>query len=243
MNRFSAFASILCVSMMLSCDNNEDAPTAEFVVGNEGCNAPCTVNFLNESMDAWEFEWDFGDGSTSRERHPSHFYANGPTTGNTYNVTLKATGRSGNEVTSREVAVGQPFQGFIVQKLTIEYLRQKQLLGSDLWDEGAPIGEEPPDLYFEIIDQFNTQICQSAIENNLGNTKIPFTYQNQGCTLSLINHLHTVKFWDQDTGSVDSVNALQFNPFDYRTEKTNTQVIFSKRSGELIKMTVEGVFI
>lgn len=41
---------------------------------NEGCEVPFTVNFTNLSINGVDFEWDFGDGTTSSELNPSHTY-------------------------------------------------------------------------------------------------------------------------------------------------------------------------
>ena len=35
---------------------------------------PLTINFMNESTDASNFFWDFGDGSSSTEKNPGHAY-------------------------------------------------------------------------------------------------------------------------------------------------------------------------
>ncbi|MCA9731495.1 PKD domain-containing protein, partial [candidate division KSB1 bacterium] len=51
--------------------------------------APLTVQFSDESIDSidpWDWNWDFGDGSTSREQNPVHTY----TVPGTYTVTANA---------------------------------------------------------------------------------------------------------------------------------------------------------
>jgi gliding motility-associated-like protein len=51
-----------------------------------GC-APYEAEFINQSIGANQFFWDFGDGSTSTEENPSHLYENV----GTYEVTLIAS--------------------------------------------------------------------------------------------------------------------------------------------------------
>jgi PKD repeat protein len=53
--------------------------------------APLTVNFTSLSSNATGFSWDFGDGNTSTDEHPSNTYSNA----GTYSVTLAATGPGG----------------------------------------------------------------------------------------------------------------------------------------------------
>ncbi len=60
---------------------------------------PLQVNFTNQSTGASEYLWDFGDGQTSTETHPSHLYTQ---TGH-YTVTLRAT--SAYQVNAEKVKV------------------------------------------------------------------------------------------------------------------------------------------
>ena len=74
---------------------------------------PDPVNFTNNSINANEFLWLFGDGNSSTDFEPSHFY----TQPGTYTVTLIATDTSGcYEADSSviEVVIGL-FEGAVVQ--------------------------------------------------------------------------------------------------------------------------------
>lgn len=68
-----------------------------------------TINFSNTSVSATDFEWNFGDGSSSTDREPSHTYsADGE-----YTVTLKASDKLGVESTySASVNVVEPVVAF-----------------------------------------------------------------------------------------------------------------------------------
>ncbi|WP_342679022.1 PKD domain-containing protein [Methanofollis sp. UBA420] len=62
-----------------------EAPAANFTVNPAGGYAPLTVSFTDTSTgDVTGWRWDFGDGSTSTEEHPSHTYASA----GTYTVSL-----------------------------------------------------------------------------------------------------------------------------------------------------------
>lgn len=74
---------------------------------------PNSVDFINNSLNANEFLWIFGDGNTSTEFEPSHFYSQP----GTYTVTLISTDTSGcYEADSSvvEVMIGL-FEGAVVQ--------------------------------------------------------------------------------------------------------------------------------
>lgn len=56
----------------------------------QGC-VPWDVDFVNESIQATSWFWDFGDGTTSTAQNPTHTY----TQADTFNVKLKAFGLGG----------------------------------------------------------------------------------------------------------------------------------------------------
>jgi PKD repeat protein len=68
--------------------NNNPHPVADFIVtsSTSGC-APLSVSFGNNSIDAINYEWNFGDGSTSSFESPVHTY----TTAGDFTVTLTAS--------------------------------------------------------------------------------------------------------------------------------------------------------
>lgn len=67
-------------------------PVANFTAAPASGYAPMTVRFTNRSTgDITSYAWDFGDGSTSTDKSPSHVYANA---GN-YNAVLTVTGPGG----------------------------------------------------------------------------------------------------------------------------------------------------
>ena len=54
----------------------------------QSCEAPFTVNFINQSYNGNSFLWNFGDGNTSAEINPTHTY----NSEGYYNVTLTVSG-------------------------------------------------------------------------------------------------------------------------------------------------------
>lgn len=74
-----------CNNALFRFNVTDDYPVAEFVSPTAGC-APYTVNFRNTGRGS-SFLWDFGDGSTSTQRDPTHTYNDG----GIYTVTLIAT--------------------------------------------------------------------------------------------------------------------------------------------------------
>ncbi|MBM3405473.1 MAG: PKD domain-containing protein [Bacteroidetes bacterium] len=85
------FLSMLALS---GCDENEPFPTAAFTYsGNNSFTEPCSLIFVNKSVNTFSWEWDFGDDSVSTVKDPVHVY---PEAGE-YTVRLKAFTESRKE--------------------------------------------------------------------------------------------------------------------------------------------------
>ena len=89
--------TLFCLAVTLmslqpaATDGNSDytldnCPTASFSIVNNGVNTSTPVVFVNQSIGADSYHWDFGDGNSSCEDAPSHTYS----TAGTYTVKLKA---------------------------------------------------------------------------------------------------------------------------------------------------------
>ena len=74
-----------CNNAIFRFNVNDDFPVAEFIPPTTGC-APYTVEFRNTGRGS-SFFWDFGDGTTSTLRNPTHTY----TDGGVYTITLIAS--------------------------------------------------------------------------------------------------------------------------------------------------------
>ncbi|MCS7071556.1 MAG: PKD domain-containing protein [Anaerolinea sp.] len=86
-------------------------PRAEFSASPLSGSVPLTVQFLDRSSGTiTAYFWNFGDGTTSSERSPSHLF-NVP---GVYNVLLTVTGPGGSSFTSQVITVqgGIPTLGF-----------------------------------------------------------------------------------------------------------------------------------
>lgn len=74
-----------------SQEEESAAPTANIFVNTTSGDAPLTVDFIHQGI-ASSLNWDFGDGSASRENFPSHTFDKP----GTYVVTLNAKNSSGS---------------------------------------------------------------------------------------------------------------------------------------------------
>jgi PKD repeat protein len=79
-----------CVNEVPDTVNTSGSSAIFSMNGNTGC-APLNVGFIDASVDAVSWQWDFGDGSTSLLQNPIHVY---DTVGN-FNVSLTVTDING----------------------------------------------------------------------------------------------------------------------------------------------------
>lgn len=96
------------------CGNPELRTTAEFIPQPQGDNSH-TVHFQNESDYATAWTWNFGDGSTSEERHPTHSFAES----GVYTVALTTSNYCCSETTLQEIIVGSTATTAASSMLTI----------------------------------------------------------------------------------------------------------------------------
>ena len=94
----------LVILSMPACQDDDTTPTtAGFEVSNEQLWANCPIEFINTSLGATSYIWDFGDGNTATEENPTHHYANP----GTYTVTLTASWTTIQDIFIRTVQVNQ----------------------------------------------------------------------------------------------------------------------------------------
>ena len=87
-------AFLVLLSAGTSCYKNEPVPTADFnYAGNNQFFAPCSVNFINQSLNAFSYEWDLAEGYTSVEVNPIRYFS----TPGSYVITLRSYTESRNE--------------------------------------------------------------------------------------------------------------------------------------------------
>ena len=84
----------LLIFLPLFLNSCKSKPEALFSVDNNGTvDVGAAVTFTNQSDNAVNYEWDFGDGYGSEEENPIHYY----TATGTYEVMLTAYSKSGLE--------------------------------------------------------------------------------------------------------------------------------------------------
>lgn len=92
---------ILILSVILSaCNDKEKLPVADFMFENNQ-QGPVEVNFMNKSLHADSYIWDFGDGGFSNEENPTHYYLDP----GEFTIRLKAIGADGHTFKEKNITI------------------------------------------------------------------------------------------------------------------------------------------
>lgn len=97
---------LYCISFVIICLAlaSCSAPKAIFSVTETNPTAPVVVHFENQSENADQYEWDFGDGNTSTDAKPEHRY----TSSGNYVITLKAIKENKSKSSQQTIQVAAP---------------------------------------------------------------------------------------------------------------------------------------
>lgn len=195
-----------CKKENSSIDASGSKPFAEFtfIVGK----APqeSVVSFTNYSQDAKTFTWDFGDGTTSTESNPKHFYQNA----GSYTVKLTAINSVGTETIEKTVVVSAPYKTCKIVQIILEGYADGQ------WDAGNNL----PDVYLKMVegtDSYSTRDVKFYDDYQAGGLA-EFRF-NTPYPMSPLTRTITFSFWDKDNNTIgdadDYMGEFVFTPIDY----------------------------
>lgn len=155
-----------------SCKDNSVSPkkdpVAVFTFNPNGGYAPCSVQFTSSSINAVDFIWDFGDGSTSIAENPTHVFDQP----GTYTITLKVKNSDGQNQKSSQITIKKPFSKATLTKVVVTNMP---------FIDGSGSGWDPfdgPDLYIQLLspNPDNTVLVESGFVSNLTSAKLPVTW-------------------------------------------------------------------
>lgn len=133
------------------------------------------VHFFNTTQNGKNFNWDFGDGSTSTEKAPVHEYTNS----GRYTVSLKASNEFNSQTIKDEIAIVEiqyiveakfEFQIDADNPLLVHYTNQSTNATSYTWlfSDGTESHEENPSHEFQSDEELASGFAQLIAENENG---------------------------------------------------------------------------
>lgn len=153
-----------------------DAPVANFLSSVRSGDVPLEVDFFDQSTgEITDHLWDFGDGSTSTERNPTHTYSSA----GIYDVSLTVTGPGGSNTLERTgyievMTTGmEPVAAFTANPtsgtvpLTVQFTDQSQNeVDSWLWDlgDGVISTEQNPVHVYDEVGTYDVSLIVTGSE-------------------------------------------------------------------------------
>lgn len=232
--RLIVSSSNACTDTLTSTITIYPQVVANFIGQMSGC-SPLTLSLINQSGNANNYNWDFGDGSTSSQVNPTYTYINNSTTNNNLNVTLIASSNAAcSDTVQKAIAVFyKPQAAFTTNvstgchPLSINFTDQSIGAMHYFWDFGD-------------LSSIDTAANPSHVFTNT--TSIPITYTvklvtttNDGCVDTvvhsiLVNPKVTATFTGNTSGcsplnvtlTNQSINASIYN-WDFGDGNTSTQ--------------------
>lgn len=168
------------------------------------------VTFTNSSSNAYYYDWDFGNGKTSKEKNPKTTFEAG-----TWTVTLTAWNKDKSQhdrlqktINIKEKPTKVYFTGYTINSLDWE--------DSDgrYWDDTS---KDAPDVFFRILDSNNKTILETDVYTNLSADKLPYTSYDFYYTELSLNKSYKIQLVDYDTWSDDVMLSYTFNPIEHLT--------------------------
>lgn len=164
-----AFSAQCSDSMTMQIQILPPPPVADFSPDTSGC-PPLEIPFINNSLYAESYSWDFDDGSTSTESNPSHIFRES----GEYLVTLTATGIAGSSQSEAFVVVHELPQASFEPANTgpgstteeYSFLNHSVNAVTYLWDfgDGSSSDEENPAHMYRIAGTYTVTLYATSIE-------------------------------------------------------------------------------
>jgi PKD repeat protein len=88
----------------MGCEKDEPLPEASFSISKTTAKVNEEISFINQSKNATEYIWDFGDETYSTYQNPIHTYSKS----GTYSVNLMAIGKGGKDTKEQSISITIP---------------------------------------------------------------------------------------------------------------------------------------
>ncbi|GAB3169312.1 hypothetical protein GCM10027291_19580 [Telluribacter humicola] len=226
-------------------------PVVDFNIANNGCTAPCTVSFTNQTTNAITYEWTFGDNTSSTQTNPTKLY----NSAGTYRVKLTANGGGGSRSVEKTVTIAAPAEAPVAAfsisnngctaPCTVSFTNQSSNASSYEWtfgDNTSSTQTSPTKQYnqagsYTVRLTANGQGGSSSTEKTVtvfapAAAVAAFSASNNGCTAPC-----TVNFTNQSSNA----NSYEWNFGDNTTStQPNPTKQYTKAGNYVVKLTATG---
>jgi PKD repeat protein len=213
--------------VLIQSNTQQQLPNANFTISNNGCTAPCTIQFSNTSTNATSYSWNFGNGNSSTGTNVSQQY----TQGGTYTVTLTATNQYGSDTRQQNVTINNPPTSVRITNVAI--LSAPSSDGGTQWDlDGGP------DVFFDLETSGGSVVTSSSGNEYTNVTSYPISWNyTSPFVVNNLNQQYRVAIWDYDATSANDFMG-QTNLFSFGTYTSYPSTITVTGTGVSVRFTV-----
>lgn len=183
-------------------------PVADFTFENKGKGV---VEFKSTSTHAKEYEWNFGNGKTSRVSNPTHTYD----TNGEYNVTLTVKNEYGTHTKSRplvlnNVSAPRADFTFVIDGGKVTFTNTSQFAESYLWNFGdgktsteqSPIHTYSENKAYKVMLTAKSSLSEHSVEKTVNITGAATQTANTIIYVSTYSGKQLIQALDASTGAV-----------------------------------------
>ncbi len=225
---FPVLAFVGCITIN---EGPKVKPVPNFTANNDNCHATCAVTFQNTTIgEKVQYQWDFGDSSTSVEENPTHEY----TQMGTYSVKLTAQNTGGAESISKNVSINAPSLPTKCNVKSVSITSQNTF-GIGAWDL-----TDYPDIYVRILDNLGNTYLQSGVRLEENGANLPILINTFYTDLNFPDNTksYTFRMYDKDEVSDQIMEEFTFTPNDYMPVSGQTTSQFTLTNSEIMMVVV-----
>lgn len=175
------------------------------------------VTFLaNCSESGFRYYWDFGDGSSSEEKNPEHFY----TSSGIYTVELKVYSKNNKSFESdfKTITIKDRPVSVVITSIVLSDFSEFNWFG-DYWDfQGLP------DIRFQILDGLVTYLDGAEVAQD-ADFNLSYTYYNDFPTVLPHGSRYFISVIDEDGVTDELISILNFNSASYSLDEASSVTI------------------
>ncbi len=212
---------LLFVLVLASCTkdestnpvNNNNDTTAVFPIPNFsyvliGNYPPVEVKFTNESLLASSYSWDFGDGTTSTAKDPSHIFSYS----GSFVVRLTAFNNDTLKSKAKTIIIPELPTKLFLKELHLDSLPFTDIFNSP-WDPA-----DGPDVFFQIETPAFVMIYKSDNINNIEEFNLPAIWSFNSSPIEVADIGDNFQFvFSEDDGSsympIDTPSSFNFSNY------------------------------
>lgn len=217
---------LLLLFLFDSCKKND--PIACISSMNEKYEVDDKVTFLaNCSENGFRYYWDFGDGSSSEEKNPEHFY----TSSGTYAVELKVYSKNNKSFKSdfKSVTVKDRPVSVLITSVVLSSFPELNWLGYS-WDIGGL-----PDIRFQIVDGATTYLDGYEVAQD-ADFNLSYTYYGDFPITLPYTSNYFINVLDEDGVTDELVSVMNFVPSSYSLDEESSVTIIDGDCTIILKL-------